>query len=440
MEVRLPRLGEGADSGAVARILVKVGDEVKKDQAIIELESDKAVASIPSPQSGKISKVHVKEGDEIKVGQVIVTLEGSNGAAAPKGEKPTEEVAPPSPAKSKVLPLPESPRPAGAEAPTSSMGPAASPSVRKLARDLGIDLTRVRGSERGGRIVMADLRRYIIQLQQQSQPAVPVQPGGPAQIQSRLESMDFSRWGKVDRQKMSKLRQIISTRMVESWTTIPHVTQYDDADITDVLALRKKHAAAYERQGANLTLTPILLHALVPVLKKYPIFNASIDEATGEVVYKQYYHIGIAVDTEQGLIVPVLRDVDRKSILELSIELQQLAQRTCERKVSLDEMQGGTFTISNQGGIGGAHFAPIINKPEVAILGIGRGAVKPIVVGGKVVPRTLLPLALSYDHRLIDGADAARFITALVNAIESVSNDDLKLSGPAKQTSKKGKK
>jgi pyruvate dehydrogenase E2 component (dihydrolipoamide acetyltransferase) len=214
--------------------------------------------------------------------------------------------------------------------------------------------------------------------------------------------------------------------MAESWTTIPHVTQFDEADITDVLKLRKKYAAAYEKKKAHLTLTSFALKAVVETLKKHPIFNASLDEVSGEIVYKDYYHIGVAVDTEQGLIVPVIRDVDRKSMLQLSMELQELAERTRQRKVALDEMQGGTFTISNQGGIGSAQFTPIVNKPEVAILGMGRGAEKIIVRKGKATRRTMLPLGLSYDHRLVDGANAARFMVDLVAAFEQFSESQMK--------------
>jgi pyruvate dehydrogenase E2 component (dihydrolipoamide acetyltransferase) len=239
--------------------------------------------------------------------------------------------------------------------------------------------------------------------------------------------VDFSRWGKVTSKKMSTLRRAISGKMSLSWTTIPHITQFDEADVTGILALRKKYAPMYEKKEAHLTLTAFALKAIVPVLKKYPVFNASLDEAGGAIVTKEYLHVGIAVDTEQGLIVPVLRDVDRKSMLDIAIELNQIAERTRQRKVSLEEMQGGSFTISNQGGIGSAHFTPIVNKPEVAILGLGRGVLKPVVRGGKIVQRTMLPLSLSYDHRIIDGADAARFMVDLVQAFETFKESDVRL-------------
>jgi pyruvate dehydrogenase E2 component (dihydrolipoamide acetyltransferase) len=239
--------------------------------------------------------------------------------------------------------------------------------------------------------------------------------------------VDFAKWGKVNRVKMTTLRRTIGIKMVESWTTVPHITQFDEADITSVLDLRKKYAAKYQKKKGHLTLTGFTLKAVVAALKKHPRFNASLDESSGEIVLKEYFHIGIAVDTEHGLIVPVIRDVDRKSLLQLSMELQDLADRTRQRKVGLEEMQGGTFTISNQGGIGSGQFTPIINTPEVAILGMGKGSVKPVVEKGKIVQRTMLPLGLSYDHRVNDGADAARFMVDLVAALEGYKEADVRL-------------
>jgi pyruvate dehydrogenase E2 component (dihydrolipoamide acetyltransferase) len=435
MDVRLPRLGEGADSGTVASIFVKVGDRVKKDQPVIELESEKAVASIPSPAAGSITGLHVKEGDSIKVGQLIFSLsEGGDGAAvsaakepvidASVGDEEAEEAAP-APAETAYTPEPEPPVDAAAG---ETGTPPASPSIRRMARDLGIDLTKVKGTERGGRIVLEDLRRYIQRLQQVAvQPKVSA-PAMPVTATSAPEQLDFSRWGSVERKKMSTIRRTISTRMVVSWTTIPHITQFDEADITDIITLKKKYAATYEKKGAHLTLTAFALRAVAPLLKKHAIFNASIDELAAEIVYKAYVHVGIAVDTEQGLIVPVIRDVDRKTLFELAKELNELAGRTRQRKVSLDEMQGGSFTISNQGGIGSGHFTPIINKPESAILGMGRGTMKPIFPGAKMTEkRTMLPLSLSYDHRIIDGADAARFMVELVEAFQGFKDADVKM-------------
>lgn len=439
MEVRLPRLGEGADSGTVSTVFVKEGDLVRKDQPVLELESEKAVASIPSPAAGKITKMYVREGDTIKVGQLILALSENGGSLAPTeqskaidasvgdDEEPGSVVV----EEEEAIHTAEEAEPSGPAAVRKTVpgiAPPASPSVRKIARELGIDLTRVRGSERGGRIILADIKRYVQRLQQA--PPQPRRPApGSAQDEARpaAEPVDFSRWGKVSPKKMSTLRRTISTKMVESWTTIPHITQFDEADITRLLALLKKYAPKYEKNRGHLTLTSFAMRAVVETLKKHPLFRASINEATGEIIVKEYFHIGIAVDTDHGLIVPVLRDADRKSLLQISKEVRELAQRTRDRKVGLDEMQGGSFTISNQGGIGSGFFTPIINKPEDAILGMGRGVTKPVVRKGKVVQRTMLPLGLSYDHRVIDGADAARFMVDLVVAFESFKESDVKI-------------
>ncbi len=433
MDIRLPRLGEGADSGTVSTIFVKEGDFVKKEQAILELESEKAIATIPSPAAGTVVRLHVKEGDEIKVGQLIVSLSENGAAAQPspaaieasvgketEGQDIGAVSVPPSVENALPLPAFDGPRP-------GSVPPPASPTIRKLARELGLDLTRVRGSERGGRIVMADLKRYVQALQQAvtQQRTTPVGPGQPPA--GPPPSVDFAKWGHVQKKKMTNLRRTISFEMVDSWTTIPHITQFDEADVTDILVLRKKYGSRYEKKGGHLTLTSFALQAVTAVLKRHPLFNASIDEAAGEIVFKEYYHIGIAVDTEQGLIVPVIRDVDKKDLLTLSTEINDLAGRTRERKVTLEEMQGGTFTISNQGGIGSGHFTPIINKPEVAILGMGRGTMKTVLHGGKSENRTILPVTLSYDHRIIDGAEAARFMVDLVQYLEGFKEANVKI-------------
>jgi pyruvate dehydrogenase E2 component (dihydrolipoamide acetyltransferase) len=430
MEIRLPRLGEGADSGTVSGIFVKVGDRVAKDQPVIELESEKAVASIPSPTAGVVKEIHVKEGDTVKVGQVILSF-SDDAALAPERESvrrevPTISVAPTGRLVQEVAAQTvEAPLvvPEGIPVP-------ASPSVRKVARELGIDLTKVQGSERGGRIVMADLRRYIGQLQQGTLVAAPApRTAGPAPVApvAPVPAVDFSRWGPITRQKMTSLRQTISRRMIHSWLTVPHVTQFDEADVTELMALRSKHAKDYEKKGVHLTLLPFVMKAIVAMLRKHPVFNSSLDVSTDEIILKEYYHFGVAIDTEQGLIVPVIRDVDKKSMADLSTEIERLAERARERKLSLEEMQGGTFTISNQGSIGSAHFTPIINAPEVAILGVGRAILKPVVRDNKVVKRQLLPLALSYDHRVIDGAEAARFVTGLVHQLTAFTDLDVRL-------------
>ena len=431
MDLKLPALGEGADSGTVVNLFVKEGDQITKDQPILELENEKAVATIPSTAAGTVGKIFVKSGDKISVGQKILSLTEIAGAepqkaakpdTAPKAEtaapgKKAEEAAEEgTPAEQEESEPQETPSPEA----KPGLTPAASPSIRKLARELGIDLNRVRGSEAGGRIVMQDLRAYIQKLQAgvggrppAGAKAAQTKPSKPA-----VEQIDFSKWGPISKKPLSPLRQTIARRMVENWNTIPHVTQLDEADITALMDLRKKHAAAYEQKGARLTLTSFALKIVVDTLKKHPALNSSLDEVAQEIVTKAYYHIGVAVDTEAGLMVPVIRDVDKKNLLDLSKELEELAQKARERKLSAEEMKGGTFTISNQGGIGGAHFTPIVNKPEVAILGLGRGAMKAAIREKSIEPRMMLPIALSYDHRVIDGGAAARFIVDLVKAFE----------------------
>lgn len=437
MDVKLPKLGEGADSGVVVNVFVKEGDTVALNQPILELENEKAVAAIPSTSAGVVSKVHVKSGDRISVGQRLVSIEGGAGAAAP--------AAAPAPAAS---PAPTAPKraaakPAAAPAPqpeavedveddsedvTPGVAPVASPSIRKAAREFGINLAKIRGSALGGRIVSDDVRAYIQRLiataaAAKAKPAsATATPAKPAAVQ-----VDFSQWGPVTKKSITPLRQVIARRMLENWNAIPHVTQFDDIDFTKLNELRKKYAAAYEAKGSKLTLTPLVLKGIVEALKKHPVFNSSLDEVANEIVYKDYFHLGIAVDTEQGLIVPVIRDVDKKSVLEIAKELESLAAKARDRKISADELKGGTFTISNQGAIGGAHFTPIVNKPEVAILGMGRGALKPVVRDGKVEVRLMTPIGLSYDHRVIDGGSAARFTVDLVAALADFKEETVKI-------------
>ncbi len=427
MDIRLPRLGEGAESGTVVSVFVKPGDQVTEGQTIVELENEKAVAPIPSSAAGRVAKVYVKEGDKISVGQPILALTNDGAAAAPAAASKGESRPAPAPARRPDHPVVEVPSVDFVGEPVQNESVAASPTVRKLAHELGIDLTRVRGTESGGRIGLEDLRGYVRQLQQRAfGPGVAPSAGAPAP-KPAVEKIDFEKWGPVSRKPVSSLRKIIAQRLHESWASVPRVTQFDEADVTDVVALRKKYVAKYEKKGGHLTLTPFLIRAVVAALKKHPIFNSSLDEATEEIVFKGYYHMGIAVDTEQGLIVPVIRDVDKKNLLQLSKELSEMAEKTRQRKVAADDLKGGTFTISNQGGIGGSFFTPIVNKPEVAILGVGRGVLKPVVRGAKIEKRMMLPLGLSYDHRVIDGATAARFIVEIVQALEQFKESDVKV-------------
>ncbi len=438
MDLKLPKLGEGADSGIVVNIMVKEGDSVAKDQTVLELENEKAVASIPSTAAGVVTRIHIKAGDRIAVGQRILTLETAGGqASAPAPSTPAKSAAkahtPTAPAKPAAPVIPDELQ--DAHATTDDLAPeealenanvAASPSIRKMANELGINLGRIRGSASGGRIVIEDVRAYIQRLMRQAaRPATAAAPSAPARPVA--ESIDFSQWGPILKKPLSPLRKVISRRMSESWQSVVRVTQFDDMDFSRVNELRQKYAPDYHKKGVKLTLTPFVLKAVAATLKQHPIFNSSLDEAAGEIILKEYIHLGIAVDTEQGLLVPVIRDVDKKSMLVLAGELEALAARARDRKVTAEEMKGGTFTISNQGAIGGAHFTPVVNLPEVAILGLGRGAMKPVVREGRIEARLMTPMALSYDHRAIDGGSAARFTVDLVKAFEQFNEEAVKL-------------
>lgn len=452
MDIKVPRLADGVTTGTIVNIFVKPGDTVKKGQDIFELETEKAVAAVPSTADGVVSQIVVSPGKQVSVGQTVIVLGGAGNATASKSESvasqapsvPVQQNAPIRQEPQRIVTLPQ--QPSSKENPfgqiyqsKSGFAPPASPSLRKMAKELGIDLTRVRGSEHGGRIVLEDVKNYISALQSfAAQPAqltaASLANQSPAIVSKPAESIDFSKWGEVEKSPMTNLRKKISQRMLESSTTIPHVTQFADADVTHLQELRKKYAAAFEKKGGRLTLTVLLIQALLVVLKKYPVFNSSIDDAKQEIVIKKYFNLGIAVDTEQGLIVPVIKNADKKNAFELSVALNELAEKTRARKVGLEDLQGGTFTISNQGGIGGAHFTPIINKPEVAILGLGQSSLKPIVdENQKIKIGNILPLTLSYDHRLIDGGTAARFTKELILSIESFSEDSLKkeIAGPS---------
>jgi pyruvate dehydrogenase E2 component (dihydrolipoamide acetyltransferase) len=444
MDVKLPQLAEGVEGGTVVSILVAEGQTIEKDQAFMELETQKAVGSIPAPSAGVVTKIHVKQGMEVNVGQTLISIETAN--AKTSAPVPTREpdqsataTATPTPAGNNNHPATStSVAQAAAAAPVgdyryeskSGMAPPAAPAIRKIARELDIDLTRVRGSESGGRISLADLRAYVQRLQQlafQAAPPAATAAAAPTPASLPTEAVDFAKWGPIRREKMSPLRRTVSRRMTESWTSIPKINQFADADITAILALRKKYAPAYEKKGAHLTLTSLILLILARALKKHPRANASMGEGSLEIVYKDYCHIGVAVDTEGGLIVPVLRDADKKDLLQLSSDLHALTEKTRQRKIAIEELQGGSFTISNQGSIGGSHFTPIIYAPQVAILGIGQGQSKPVAIDGKIAIRTILPLCLAYDHRVLDGADAVRFLKDIIFGLESFDEGDIKL-------------
>ena len=429
MDVRLPKIGDSADSGTVVSILVKAGDAITAGQTIIELEQEKAVAPIPSSAAGTVAEIRVREGEKISVGAVILTLTGASGGAAPTPAATAKSSASASrPARrAQVVEDDEDDAPLSADAGEDGPIPAASPYVRKVARELGIPLSRVTGSESGGRVVLTDLARYVSRLERAVARAGRY-ADEPKGLSFAPVSTDFSVFGPVVSEPLTELRKIIAARMVENSVSLPHVTQFDDVDLSHVEALRKQYKAAYEKAGARLTPTPFIIKALVSALKRHPRFNSSVNEVAQTLVLKQYYHIGIAVDTDAGLLVPVLRDADKKSLLQIAQELAAIAEKARDRKVGADDMKGGTFTISNQGAIGGGHFTPIINKPESAILGIGKTQLKPVVTAeGKIEARPMMPITVSYDHRIIDGGSAARFTVDLVKALQEFPESDVKL-------------
>jgi pyruvate dehydrogenase E2 component (dihydrolipoamide acetyltransferase) len=421
----LPELGEGIESGDVVQVLVAVGNAITKDQPLLELETDKAVIEVPAPVSGVVQAVHVHEGDTAAVGQLIVTLETSDIDTSPVVPEPDTAAAEPETSVAVESGPPALPQPPQIDVAESSPvadlgGPSAherqaapaAPSVRRLAREIGVDISQVPGSGPGGRISIEDVKEHARRLHTETA-GVQMHPGPMG-----LELPDFTRWGAVERQPMSNIRRKTAEHMTRAWLTIPHVTQFGQADITELEELRQRYAPRAEALGGKLTITAIVLKVLVAALKHFPQFNASLDLTRQEIVYKKYYHIGVAVDTDRGLLVPVIRHVDQKSIFELSVELTQMAERARSRKTAPEEMQGGTFTLTNLGGIGGTNFSPIINAPEVAILGLARSSMQPVYRAGQFEPRLLLPLALSYDHRLIDGADGARCIRWITEALQ----------------------
>jgi pyruvate dehydrogenase E2 component (dihydrolipoamide acetyltransferase) len=414
-EVVVPDIGDFADV-EVVEILVAPGARVSKDGSLISIESDKATLEVPSPWAGTVLEIHVKLGDRVSQGSRVATLEAEDAAAAeqPGPATPAQERAPVAaraPAPAPTPPAAE--KPAGV-AMARTDGAHASPSVRLLARELGVDLARVRGTGRKGRILRSDVQAFVKGALAGGAPA-----GAAA---AALPAVDFAKFGAIELQALSNVRRITGRRLHAAWTSIPHVTQHDDADITELEAYRRAQSAAAEAAGAKLTLIPFALKAVVAALRAFPQFCASLEPGGEKLVLKKYFHIGVAVDTPNGLVVPVLRDVDRKGVLELARELGDLSARARERKLKPEELQGGCFSISSLGGIGGAYFTPIINPPEVAILGISRHRQVPVYSGGALVPRLMLPLSLSYDHRVIDGADGARFVSRLVRDLSDVRN------------------
>lgn len=443
-EFKLPELGENISQGDLVRLMIAPGAKVSEGQPIMELETDKAVVEVPSSVSGVVKEVKVKEGEKIKVGQVIFTLEGGQAAqtettrarnapmehvsgqhgarlafqAAIRAEGKTEEQAlPPDQPQQADAAAFSMPAQLGKVAGTEHRQPIpAAPHVRRFAREVGVDIYEVKGSGPGGRISEDDVKAYAKGLLSAAATAAQAPPRAGHFAQPQLP--DFAKWGKIERVSMRGVRRKTAEHLAEAWNTIPHVTQHDRADITELEQLRARFAPKAEEAGGKMTVTAIALKVCAAALKVFPQFNASIDIEKEEIVYKQYISIGVAADTDRGLLVPVIREVDKKNIVELAVELSQFSKKARDKKLTPADMEGGTFTITNLGGIGGVGFTPIVNYPEVAILGLSRSRMEPEWINGKFEPRLILPLSLSYDHRLIDGADAARFLRWIAEAFE----------------------
>ncbi|HKJ81360.1 MAG TPA: dihydrolipoyllysine-residue acetyltransferase [Ignavibacteriaceae bacterium] len=416
IEMKLPELGENIEAADILSVLVKKGDNVEKDQSILEIETDKATIEVPATVGGKVIDVLIKEGTKAKVGQPILKIESSDSTyQKDKKTEPVKEFAKPEPTEEEVRQKGEVksflPGEIDNQPPITGGAAPAAPSVRKLARELGVNINKVTGSGPAGRISMDDVKAYVKKLNLES--------ASVSGVGIKQESLpDFSKFGSITREPMNKIRIVTAEHLGYAWTTIPHVTQFDKADITLLEQARKAYNPKVEKAGGKLTITSILIKVIAAGLKAFPKFNSSIDMEKKEIIYKKYYNVGIAVDTDHGLIVPVVKNVDKKNLTELSVEMGQLAEKARARKIGPDELQGACFTITNLGGIGGTSFTPIVNSPEVAILGVSRGSFEQVYIDKTFKPRLMLPLSLSYDHRIIDGADAARFLRWVSEALE----------------------
>jgi len=430
-EFKIPPLGENISSAQITKVLVKSGDKIAPDQIVLEIETDKATVEIPTEVGGIVKEVKVKDGDKVPVGSVAFTIKSSElrfgNESKSTDEKSSAKIIDTTHDKTSqpitdnlkpILPKEHTHMPQTISVPKdiSKVVVPAAPSVRRFAREIGIEISNVRGSGPGGRISIEDVKSFAKNLNQQIQKGGMI--GGGVSIPKETLP-DFSKWGEIDRQPMSNIRRKTAEHLSYAWATIPHVTQFDKADITELEKLRKQFGKKVEEAGGKLTVTGILLKVIASAIKVFPQFNSSVDMEKNEIVYKKYYNIGIAVDTDRGLLVPVIRDVDKKNITKISIELNEISKKARDKKLTLEEMQGGCFTISNLGGIGGTYFTPIVNSPEVAILGVSKSAYEPVYIDGEFKPRLMMPLSLSYDHRIIDGADAIRFLRWVVNALEN---------------------
>lgn len=465
IQVRVPNLGDGIESGDVLNILVREGDQIKKDQGIVELETDKATVEVPSSHAGKVSKIHIKAGESVAVGGVLITLEAEAGAEAPRpaskpapaASKPAAAAAPAAqaakPATAKPAAKPQPTAPAGptaataaaAQAPATakpadadetmfvSQGPpaspatppagttaagagiAASPSVRRFAREVGVDLRMVHGSGPGGRISREDVLQSVRKASQAAAAAAPGVRAGPGEPAT-------DHWGPIRIEKMPKIRRTIAVQMHKSWETCPRVTNFDDADVTELERIRVASKADYAARGIKLTSLPFVIKAVAMSLRNHPVVNASIDMENERIIYKDYINVGIAVDTDRGLVVPSLRGADRLSIPEIARQLAAMAEKVRNSEFTIDDLRGSTFTISNLGAVGGTYSTPIINVPEVAILLVGRSRKRPVVIeNDQIAVRLVMPLSISYDHRIVDGAVAARFLNDVIGYLEAPS-------------------
>ena len=443
-DITLPELGEGIDEATIINIFVSTGDIIKKEQSVIEIETDKAALELPSPVDGTISEILVSNGDVIKIGALIAKVAEGGAPAKEKTalkEKKKEEPEIKEKAKEPVAEKEEEPvkevktkkeKTPGAEIPNkeekaepdnvisivkeeNKVSAPASPSTRKLARELGIDINSIPGTDPGGRISSDDVIKYAKNLITNFETTAETHRGT---YQPNIPALpDFSKWGDIERKKMGTVRRLTAENLTMAWT-IPHVTNHDRADITELDQLRKMNKQKTKDAGGNLTITPILIKIVSSALKVFPEFNASIDMESNEIIYKKFVNIGFAVDTERGLFVPNIQNADKKNIIDIAVELSDISERTRNKKITPDELKGSTFTVSNLGGIGGTYFSPIIYYPDVAILGVSKSSFEPVYIDGKFEPRLMMPLSLSYDHRIIDGAAAARFLTWLVKALE----------------------
>ncbi len=441
-EVKLPEIAENVEKATVVSIMVRQGDEVQEEQPLMEMESDKAAFEVPSTAAGIIQEIKVSEGDEIEIGSIIATIDTDGAGAgekesaesdeqekkqkdAPEEKSQEAEKTAEKTEQTQATPQPQQ-QPAqevsktssnqeqqdAAKIPRPGIQVPASPTVRRFARELGVDVSQVKGTGPANRITQEDIKAFVKKNMERGASGAGI--NAPV-----VEMPDFSKWGDVEREKMSKVRKMTAEAMSLSWQTIPHVNHFDKADVTSLEDFRQKYAKKVEKAGGKLTVTAILLRVIAEALKAFPKMNASIDMKQEEIIYKKYINIGIAVDTDRGLLVPVIRNVEQKTITELSLELTEIAQKARDKKISPEDMQGGNFIISNLGGIGGTNFTPVIYPTNVGIMGISRTQTEPVYENGEWMPKLMLPLSLSYDHRIIDGAEGARFTRWVCDALEN---------------------